>query len=166
MKSCFSCLGNLEVEHYHDPCETIHKEWFQNVLLEQLLQTINVDDLWRCIFWHDGASCHRWLRDPGIEILGLWSGRSPELREVLKEQLGRNLQKQLCDQLTLLIKNGRNLHQRHKDFRSDIHQSKRLTTANMISLNKSHHLANKNHWNLWNAYEYSSEYHKQSNKKT
>ena len=75
---CFSAkgVGSLTIL----PKNTaMNKEWYQHILREQLLPTIqeqNGDE--QCIFQHDGAPCHKakvitkWLREQNINILGPW----------------------------------------------------------------------------------------------
>ncbi len=67
----------------------MNKEWYQNVLQEQLLPTIQEqfgDD--PCIFQHDGAPCHKAreikkrLEDHYIEILDLCPDNSPDLNPI------------------------------------------------------------------------------------
>uniref|UniRef100_A0A3B5RBS0 Paired domain-containing protein n=1 Tax=Xiphophorus maculatus TaxID=8083 RepID=A0A3B5RBS0_XIPMA len=85
---CFSAkgVGSLTVL----PKNTaMNKEWYQNVLREQLLPTVQKqfgDEQW--LFQHDGAPCHKakvisnWLREQNIEILGPWPGNSPDLNPI------------------------------------------------------------------------------------
>uniref|UniRef100_A0A8C1CKD1 Uncharacterized protein n=1 Tax=Cyprinus carpio TaxID=7962 RepID=A0A8C1CKD1_CYPCA len=93
-----------------------NKEWYQNVLQEQLLLTIHEqfgDD--PCIFQHDGAPCHKareikkWLEDHCIETLDPWPGNSPDLSpiESLWSVLRRRVDEQKpknSDQLRELIR--------------------------------------------------------------
>uniref|UniRef100_A0A3B5QJL5 Tc1-like transposase DDE domain-containing protein n=1 Tax=Xiphophorus maculatus TaxID=8083 RepID=A0A3B5QJL5_XIPMA len=85
---CFSAkgVGSLTVL----PKNTaMNKEWYQNVLREQLLPTVQEqfgDEQW--LFQHDGTPCHKakvisnWLREQNIEILGPWPGNSPDLNPI------------------------------------------------------------------------------------
>lgn len=85
---CFSAkgIGSLTVL----PKNTaMNKEWYQNVLREQLLPTIQEQfGDQQCLFQHDGAPCHKakvitkWLREQNIEILGPWPGNSPDLNPI------------------------------------------------------------------------------------
>ncbi|KAI4905591.1 hypothetical protein NFI96_000349 [Prochilodus magdalenae] len=67
----------------------MNKEWYQNVLREQLLPTVQEQfGDQQCLFQHDGAPCHKakvmtkWLREQNIEILGPWPGNSPDLNPI------------------------------------------------------------------------------------
>lgn len=85
---CFSAkgIGSLTVL----PKNTaMNKEWYQNVLREQLLPTVQEQfGDQQCLFQHDGAPCHKakvitkWLREQNIEILGPWPGNSPDLNPI------------------------------------------------------------------------------------
>jgi hypothetical protein len=82
---CFSAkeVGSLTILHKNT---AMNKEWYQHILREQLLPTIQEqfgDE--QCIFQHDGAPCHKakvitkWLGETNIDILGPWPGNSPDL---------------------------------------------------------------------------------------
>ena len=67
----------------------MNKEWYQHILREQLLPTIQEqfgDE--QCLFQHDGAPCHKakvitkWLGEQNIDILGQWPGNSPNLNPI------------------------------------------------------------------------------------
>ena len=85
---CFSAkgVGSLTIL----PKNTaMNKEWYQNILGEQLLPTIQEqfgDE--QCLFQHDGAPYHKakvitkWLGEKNIEVLGPWSGNSPDLNPI------------------------------------------------------------------------------------
>ncbi|CAJ0945408.1 unnamed protein product [Ranitomeya imitator] len=67
----------------------MNKEWYQNVLQEQLLPTVQEQfGAQQCLFQHDGAPCHKakvitkWLMEQNIEILGPWPGNSPDLNPI------------------------------------------------------------------------------------
>ncbi|XP_073719128.1 uncharacterized protein [Misgurnus anguillicaudatus] len=67
----------------------MNKKWYQNTLQQQLLPTIQQQfGEEQCIFQHDGAPCHKakvitkWLWDQNVEILGPWSGNSPDLNPI------------------------------------------------------------------------------------
>ncbi|CAJ0956792.1 unnamed protein product [Ranitomeya imitator] len=67
----------------------MNKEWYQNVLQEQLLTTVQEQfGAQQCLFQHDGAPCHKakvitkWLMEQNIEILGPWPGNSPDLNPI------------------------------------------------------------------------------------
>ena len=82
---CFSskAVGSLTIL----PKNTaMNKEWYQHILREQLLSTIQGqfgDE--QCLFQHDGAPCHKakvitkWLGEKNIDILGPWPGNSQTL---------------------------------------------------------------------------------------
>ena len=88
----------------------MNKEWYQNVLQEQVLPTIQEqfgDN--PCIFQHDGAPCHKAnvimkrLVDYYIGILDPWPGNSPDLNPIknLRSILKKLVDKQKptnCDQ--------------------------------------------------------------------
>ena len=85
---CFSSkgMGSLTIL----PKNTaMNREWYQNILQEQLLPTIEEqfgDE--QCFFQHDGAQCYmaklitKWLGEQNIEILGPWPGNSPDLNPI------------------------------------------------------------------------------------
>ena len=85
---CFSAkgVGSLTIL----PKNTaMNKEWYQHILREQLLPTIQEqfgDE--QCLFQHDGAPCHKakvitkWLGEQNINILGPWPGNSPDLNPI------------------------------------------------------------------------------------
>ncbi|CAJ0935983.1 unnamed protein product [Ranitomeya imitator] len=85
---CFSAkgIGSLTVL----PKNTaMNKEWYQNVLQEQLLPIVQEQfGAQQCLFQHDGAPCHKaqvitkWLMEQNIEILGPWPGNSPDLNPI------------------------------------------------------------------------------------
>ncbi|CAJ0953436.1 unnamed protein product [Ranitomeya imitator] len=85
---CFSAkgIGSLTVL----PKNTaMNKEWYQNVLQEQLLPTVQEQfGTQQRLFQHDGAPCHKakvitkWLMEQNIEILGPWPGNSPDLNPI------------------------------------------------------------------------------------
>ncbi|CAJ0924187.1 unnamed protein product [Ranitomeya imitator] len=85
---CFSAkgIGSLTVL----PKNTaMNKEWYQNVLQEQLFPTVQEQfGAQQCLFQHDGAPCHKakvltkWLMEQNIEILGPWPGNSPDLNRI------------------------------------------------------------------------------------
>ncbi|CAJ0967905.1 unnamed protein product, partial [Ranitomeya imitator] len=85
---CFSAkrIGSLTVL----PKNTaMNKEWYQNVLQEQLLPTVQEQfGAQQCLFQHDGAPCHKakvitkWLMEQNIEILGPWPGNSPDFNPI------------------------------------------------------------------------------------
>ena len=85
---CFSAKGLGSVKIL--PKNTaINKEWYQHLLREQLLPTIQEqfgDE--QCLFQHDGAPCHKakvitkWLGKQNINILGPWPGNSPDLNPI------------------------------------------------------------------------------------
>lgn len=85
---CFSVkgVGSLTIL----PKNTaMNKEWYQNVLREQLLPTIQGQfGNEECLFQHDGAPCHKakvitkWLGEQNIKILGPWPGNSPDLNPI------------------------------------------------------------------------------------
>ena len=67
----------------------MNKEWYQHILREQLLSTIQEqfgDE--QCIFQHDGALCTKakvitqWLGERNINILGPCPGNSPDLNPI------------------------------------------------------------------------------------
>ena len=71
----------------------MNKEWYQHILREQLLPTIQEqfgDE--QCDFQHDGAPCHKakvitkWLGEQNIDILGPWPGNSILKRRVDKQK--------------------------------------------------------------------------------
>uniref|UniRef100_A0A8K9UEY6 Transposase Tc1-like domain-containing protein n=1 Tax=Oncorhynchus mykiss TaxID=8022 RepID=A0A8K9UEY6_ONCMY len=85
---CFSAKGVDSLKIL--PKNTaMNKEWYQHILREQLLPTIQVqfgDE--QCLFQHAGAPCHKakvitmWLREQNIDILGPWPGNSPDLNPI------------------------------------------------------------------------------------
>uniref|UniRef100_A0A8C7T280 Tc1-like transposase DDE domain-containing protein n=1 Tax=Oncorhynchus mykiss TaxID=8022 RepID=A0A8C7T280_ONCMY len=67
----------------------MNKEWYQHILREQLLPTIQEefgDE--QCLFQYDGAPCHKakviskCLGEQNIDILGPWPGNSPDLNPI------------------------------------------------------------------------------------
>uniref|UniRef100_A0A674DL94 Transposase Tc1-like domain-containing protein n=1 Tax=Salmo trutta TaxID=8032 RepID=A0A674DL94_SALTR len=85
---CFSAkgVGSLTIL----PKNTaMNKEWYQHILREQLLPTIQEQfgDK-QCLFQHDGEPCHKakvitkWLREENIDILGPWPGNSLDLNPI------------------------------------------------------------------------------------
>lgn len=65
------------------------KEWYQNVLWEQILPTIHGqfgDE--ECLSQHDGACCHKakvitkWLVEQNIKMLDPWPGNYPDLNPI------------------------------------------------------------------------------------
>ena len=67
----------------------MNKEWYQRILREQLLPTIQEqfgDE--QCLFQYDGAPCHnakvitKWLGEQNIDILSPWPGKSPDLNHI------------------------------------------------------------------------------------
>ncbi|CDR00205.1 unnamed protein product [Oncorhynchus mykiss] len=110
---CFSAkgVGSLTIL----PKNTaMNKEWYQHILREQLLPTIQEqfgDE--QCLF-HQGAPCHKakvitkWLGEQNIDILGPWPGNSPDLNRIenLCSVLNRRVDKQKptnSDKLQALI---------------------------------------------------------------
>lgn len=85
---CFSAkgVGSLTIL----PKNTaMNKEWYQHILREQLLPTIQKqfgDE--QCLFEHDGAPCHKakvitkWLGEQNIDILGPCAENSPDLNPI------------------------------------------------------------------------------------
>ena len=99
---CFSSrgIGSLSVLPENT---AMNKEWYQKVLQEHLLPTIQEhfgEDT--CIFQHDGAPCHKakaiakWLNDKNVQVLDPWSGNSPDLNSI--ENLWGALKKQVNNQ--------------------------------------------------------------------
>jgi hypothetical protein len=65
------------------------QEWYQHILREQLLQTIQEQfGDGQCLFQHDGAPCHKakvltkWLGEQNIDILGPCPGNSQDLNPI------------------------------------------------------------------------------------
>jgi hypothetical protein len=67
----------------------MNKEWYQYILREQLLPTIQEQfgDK-QCLFQQDGAPCHKakvitkWLGEQNIDIMGPWPGNYPDLNPI------------------------------------------------------------------------------------
>uniref|UniRef100_A0AAZ3SD63 Transposase Tc1-like domain-containing protein n=1 Tax=Oncorhynchus tshawytscha TaxID=74940 RepID=A0AAZ3SD63_ONCTS len=85
---CFSAkgVGSLTILLKNT---AMNKEWYQHILREQLLPTIQEqfgDE--QCLFQHDGAPCQKakertkWLGKQNIDILGPWPGNSPDLNPI------------------------------------------------------------------------------------
>ena len=93
----------------------MNKEWYQHILQEQLLPTIQKqfgDE--QCLFEHDGAPCRKakviskLLGEQNIDILCPWPGNSPDLNPIenLWSMLKRQVDKQKptnVDKLQALI---------------------------------------------------------------
>ncbi|CDR06625.1 unnamed protein product, partial [Oncorhynchus mykiss] len=88
VRGCISAKGVGSLTIF--PTNTaMNKEWYQHILREQLLPTIQEqfgDE--QNLFQYDGAPCHKakvitkWLGEQNFDVLGPWPGNSRDLNPI------------------------------------------------------------------------------------